>query len=392
MKSPSRWPVHLAPIDGEALSSWLRRLAGSYEMTVGQLIEHGLGLDPNVERGLDRDPPDVLLDALEHRTGISHDRLREMCLAGWAPWLLDSLEADPAGFDPYVRQFSVLLKSGKRSKHSAGPWVAWTPREAVQRACPQCMQDPDRQGLLLIWQLPLSLSCPGHGVMLEPCIGFPGDYVGWTGDDAGPHAASEAVSAMDRRTEQALTAGCVELPGRAVHAGVWFRLLRTILDEVSTPAVYWTSRAADLRLIWTSCGLPVRAGKAVWRPYEAFPWPVQAQLLEAAAHAMRLLEDGTVRGRGIQAELFAPPVQEPVNDGRAQHRDASAEQWTLLQAAIEDAVEAARDDPADAQRLYNLFIYGCRTQQSVERLRSTFAELGIPTADLSHDPDLVPFA
>ena len=28
MKPAGRWPLHLAPLDGEALSSWLRRIAG----------------------------------------------------------------------------------------------------------------------------------------------------------------------------------------------------------------------------------------------------------------------------------------------------------------------------------------------------------------------------
>jgi hypothetical protein len=45
-------------------------------MTVGQLIERGL-------------------------------------LAGWTPWLLDSLETNPAGFHTSVRQFSALIKPAR---------------------------------------------------------------------------------------------------------------------------------------------------------------------------------------------------------------------------------------------------------------------------------------
>jgi len=87
VRPPDRWPLHPGPIDGEALSSWLVRIASVYEMTVGQLIEHGLGHDPELEPDLDRDPPPALLDTLAQRTGITRDRLRQMCLAGWTPWL-----------------------------------------------------------------------------------------------------------------------------------------------------------------------------------------------------------------------------------------------------------------------------------------------------------------
>lgn len=40
---------------------------------------------------------------------------------------------------------------------------------------------------------------------------------------------------MDRRTHEGITTGTVTLPRRPVHVGVWFRLLRTLLDEVNTP-------------------------------------------------------------------------------------------------------------------------------------------------------------
>ncbi|WNF25328.1 hypothetical protein RI138_00110 [Streptomyces sp. C11-1] len=61
--------------------------------------------------------------------------------------------------------------------------------------------------------------------------------------------------ARDRYTHQALTTGRVDLPGRAVHAGVWFRLLRSLLNEVS-PAT--SSQGAHgkgtLQLIWQDTG------------------------------------------------------------------------------------------------------------------------------------------
>jgi hypothetical protein len=391
-----RWPLHPAPLDGEALSSWLRRIAATYQMTVGELVEHGLGQDPMAEGDLDLDPSPALLDVLAERTGVGRARVRQMCMAGWTPWLLDSLEARPTGFDTYVRQLSVLLPARKRSMHSASPWTAWLPHDRLQRACPLCADDPGRHGLLLVWRLPLPLSCQRHGCVLEPFIGFPGDYLAWTGDEVGPRAASDAVLAMDRRTYDALAAGRAHLPGRSVDAGEWFRLLRAILDEVSTPLTYWGRHAADLGLIWASCGHPVRAAQATWKPFERYPWPVQAQLLEAAATAIHLIEDGIVTGRGTHADLFAPARDVPVGDGRtpssAVARPHHDERWHLVRGAMEEAVQAARDHPTDARALYDLLVSGCRTRQSIDQVHSDLAQLGIPTDHLSRKASSSPFS
>lgn len=43
MKSAPRWPLHPAPKEGEALSSWLNRVAACYQMDVHELLAHDLG-------------------------------------------------------------------------------------------------------------------------------------------------------------------------------------------------------------------------------------------------------------------------------------------------------------------------------------------------------------
>ncbi|HNG81978.1 MAG TPA: TniQ family protein, partial [Burkholderiaceae bacterium] len=43
MKPAPRWPLHPAPMEGEALSSWLNRVALCYHMEVSELLEHDLG-------------------------------------------------------------------------------------------------------------------------------------------------------------------------------------------------------------------------------------------------------------------------------------------------------------------------------------------------------------
>lgn len=387
MKPAVRWPVHPAPLDGEALSSWLRRIADSYQMGLSELLEHDLGYDAANGDDLDIDPPLALLDLIARRSGVDLNRLREMSLAGWTPWLQDSLSADPAAFDTYVHQLSVLLPPGRRRKQANSPWLAWRTGKPMPRACPVCLEDPVRRGLLLMWGLPLMLSCPDHDCMLEPYIGTPSIWAAWENTDPRPRTASEAVISMDHRTQEALTTGRVELPRRSVHAGVWFRLLRTLLDELSMPASLWGSRARDLRAAWATCGHPVRGGQLQWRPFESSAWPIQTRLLEAAAGTIHLLETGAVTGRGAQAELFVTPPDVETDDGR----QGEVNLFARAMAAMEEAVDAARNDPVQAQSLYDLLLYGCRTPGSVDKLRALFPELGIPTESLSYNRAPAPF-
>jgi hypothetical protein len=90
VKLAPRWPLHPAPKEGEALSSWLSRVAACYQMDTLGLLERDLGYSQVDD--LDAAPPLSLLTALSQRSGIELDRLRCMSFAGWVPWLLDSLD------------------------------------------------------------------------------------------------------------------------------------------------------------------------------------------------------------------------------------------------------------------------------------------------------------
>ncbi|KAB2388795.1 hypothetical protein F9B16_02400 [Actinomadura montaniterrae] len=109
------------------------------------------------------------------------------------------------------------------------------------------------------------LSCPDHGCLLEPegtvRIGH------LLGAPTPARPAPEPVAAVDRLTWEALTIGAVTLPARPVHLGVWLRLLRTLIDEVSisTSRLRVTS-ARMLDQIWEASGYPPRGGITVWRP------------------------------------------------------------------------------------------------------------------------------
>lgn len=94
-----------------------------------------------------------MLAALAERTGTDLAQLQAMTLAGWVPWLLDTLHTSQweaqETFDTYVRQDSVLLAPGEAGRNQvqvsgrrswAGPWRAARP---VTRLCPACAAEPD---------------------------------------------------------------------------------------------------------------------------------------------------------------------------------------------------------------------------------------------------------
>jgi hypothetical protein len=360
-------------------------------MDVHELLAHDLGHDQLDD--LDNAPPLTLLMILAQRSGVELERLREMSLAGWVPWLLDSLDDSlPAALETYAFQCSVLLP--KRKARSITRWRAWLPSQPMRRACPLCLNDPANQAVLLVWQLPLMLSCPQHGCWLAPYWGLPGRYPQWENVEAAPRPANAAIAGMDRRTWQALTTGFVELPRRRIHAGLWFRLLRTLLDELNTPLSHCGSSAGCIRQVWEHCGHPLRAGQSLWRPFEVLAPAVQVQMLEAAATAIALIESRALLPRGEHAPLFHAEPQTGFTNGLPEKKPKPepVNHWQRAAQAINEAIIEARHNPETARSLFALASYGRHDPESQERLRLTFANDGIPLEFLSHYEPLMPFA
>ncbi|GAA2078386.1 TniQ family protein [Actinomadura alba] len=274
-----RWPLHPPPAPGEALSSWLARLAAPYDLSVRELLDHNLGPASTpaatVEQdAVDWDPPPEILEALAERTGTETAELRLMTVAGWVPWLADTLDPDqaPDAFHIYTRQDSVLLRRGEAGTNTVGRWLPWLPvdrepRRAPPRVCPVCATDPAR-GVALTAGLLLMLSCPDHGCLLEPEGSVRIGLV--LGEPTPARPAPEPVAAVDRLTWEGLTTGTVTLPARPVHLGVWLRLLRTLIDEVSiSTSRLRAASAPPPRASWTKSGRPAAARRAAASRYGA---------------------------------------------------------------------------------------------------------------------------
>ncbi|WP_327119101.1 hypothetical protein OHB12_12440 [Nocardia sp. NBC_01730] len=206
-----------------------------------------------------------------------------------------------------------------------------------------------------------------------------------------PIPIPKPLATLESYTHQALTVGRVELPGRSVHAGVWFRLLRSLLDELSL-AVTTVNQPArhSLEQVWDAAELPVRAGISVWAPYEQLPWQAQEKLLTAAAAAaaaaaIALAAQRRIIARGTPGPTLAEPSHESVyaGDDPAQ-RPVSA--WSAFTAAMDEWMCAARTTPGPAQQMLQLLTWYNTSPEKVVRERESLIRQGIPPELLRLDP------
>lgn len=382
MTGPRRWPLHPAPINGEVLSFWLHRIAHCYSTDIEHLGDDiGYKLGAGKRDDIDLVPSPGMIDALTERTGVTGARLRQMSVGGWVPWLLDDMEPGADGFETYARQLSVLRPVGKHKTRLVPSWRPWLSDHLPSRACPECVAaSPSPQPYQLLWAIPIVSSCPAHGCWLEATLATRGFFDMWDFDRPIPRPAPEQILTLDQRTQNAFMLSHVDLPLRQVHAGIWFRLLRTIIDELSCPLSENRPSVADtIRQIWKETGYRVRDGQALWHPYEQQPEMVQRHTMEAAATAITLLENGSITGRGKDANLFQPVPQIAISDG-TQPRPRSprlGNQLSLID-AFNAAVDEARINPAAARTFFNLATYRQNDADNIDDVVTAFVELNIP--------------
>ncbi|WP_311215493.1 MULTISPECIES: hypothetical protein [unclassified Arthrobacter] len=111
---------------------------------------------------------------------------------------------------------------------------------------------------------------------------------------------------MDTRTWQAMATGRVQLLSQQVPAGIWFRLMRTIIDELGAPLTECRTANRMIMWIWKQAGHSGRVGPLKWQPHEGYSIDSQLRTLEATATAIQLLESDALTGRGTNAVFFRP--------------------------------------------------------------------------------------
>ena len=295
----SRWPVHPHPVKEEAILSWLSRIAICYGLGVSELLHdldfHG---DPN---DLTMSIPHRLLESLSNRTGVEKQKIYALTVISWR--LLLGIDSD---FESYAHHYSLLLSLNQRKRYfPKKAWRPWFPSSwSSPKACPECAISKDSNVMLLVWYLPIMLSCPIHQCVLHTCFSIHGRYIMWKKDSDLEIPHSPAIQNMDRRTWSALTTGEVKLPRRTVHGAVWLRLLRTLLDELHIPISSKIPTYTNMVSIWDALGLTQQDVRSRWCPYEELTFQSQQITLMVAATAIEQIENKTIHPPGKTAYLF----------------------------------------------------------------------------------------
>lgn len=141
-------PRHVAPIEGEALVSWIAKLSADLDMAPRLLCRDAFGVDARRDPEWWRRPDAGVLERMESWTGVSRLRLIDMTLSDWAA-TTDDEEAD-----------RFTASHWRRSKASLA-------RPRRLDICPLCVAEAPRPYLQLIWMLGWTSACPHHGVVLS---------------------------------------------------------------------------------------------------------------------------------------------------------------------------------------------------------------------------------
>jgi len=286
--------VHPVPVRGEALSSWLRRIASVYCCTVADLLRYDLGFPEAKPSLLDFEAPSDLIEVIAVRSGMSFRTIEKTTFAGSLPFLSGRVFTDPSKDD--VETCSVLFEPPNPAPGSYEKLRNWFQKESKSKliGCRHCLADYKNGATLLGWGLKVVLSCPVHEVMIEPGR-KEGDRIEWRKDREEP--ALKQVCNLDERSLEAVSEGSVQLPGGLVSAVEWFRILQAIFHELNAP---WLSVESG-RFVW-QLKLWEAAGYHSPGPFETFKFDRSCALLIATA--INHMETGAVSPTGTYGKFF----------------------------------------------------------------------------------------
>lgn len=279
-----RWPLHPLPKPYESLSSWLRRIAQKYEITVDYLLKFNLAGIRLSNSELDNNPSEELLFHLAEKTGLAFEDIRSMTFKGYVPLLIDSLLPLADLFENYVCQFHTLSPANKRKLLSfPNSWIPWVLKDenTSLRGCPLCVQKDQIPYIRLYWQLSWISSCSVHGIMLEQI--YPFSLSGKEFLHKNNRIAPDEIKFIDQITQKCLTQDNALLPNRiTVNAAIWLRKLRSLLDELSQPLRVSGASGEIINTIYRRITKSSGGRGFLWRPFEALPTILRITLFQMA--------------------------------------------------------------------------------------------------------------
>ena len=183
--------------------------------------------------------------------------------------------------------------------------------------------------------------------------------------------------------------GSVSLPLREVHGGVWLRLLRALIDELSLPAYLVRRYRPNIVEVWKRLGRKVRQGLPQSRvAFELMTPEHQIVVMRAAAAAVQLMREKRLKKSGDQAFLFQPlPIDPedllsspPINsDEQYQNIDNKSKYdilWQKINALMEESVEKMRSNRDFATSIRAFLLGSNPTAAKIKEIDNFFREFG----------------
>lgn len=158
--SGSLWPIHLKPIDGEILSSWLSRIAHAQGLTLHQFLKMSLPNPVGVGFDIDAITEPAFFEAVSWGTGLPHE---EAVQTTFLPEQGKLYSGDDL---PHAKWVIPLRLKGL--KHPGIPF------------CPGCLVSDSDPYYRKHWRYGFFTICPEHGLLETHCsrCGHPFAYQG----------------------------------------------------------------------------------------------------------------------------------------------------------------------------------------------------------------------
>jgi hypothetical protein len=349
--------------------------------TVSLLEYSGIAIDHDV-MPIEHKASMSLIKNISTKTGQDISAIRNMTHLALAPWVIDDFERND--FVTYVNQFSVLVKKGVDGYLASENWFPWGLNKPLARACLKCVEENDGM-IKLSWSYPFILTCGKHPIMLRTAKVYNGKFGSFCDNDE--YSAPDSVIAMDRKSYQALNTGEVSLFTRKINCGLWFRMLRRIIHEISIPPHRCGQKQGKvLKEVWRYSGYRKEHILSKWKAFEDLSCSKQQILLTTASHAIALLEKELIVPYGKWGYLFSPQEFDPAHSGKKEYnplRDAVIEMKRLL--------ELAKEDRQIAIDLFLLVLLGRRDTKSISTIKEIFYKSDIPNEYFSQIDRLLVF-
>jgi hypothetical protein len=399
-----RWPIHPVPYVDESLFSWIIRIAKIYEVYPEDLLkyEFDIELEVNELYIIDINPPVNLLDKLSQYTGIDVSKIRTLTAHSYVPLLIDAVEplnseseGNPNSFSDYVNQFNIFPR--KRNHYyndnsdlvMGSNWIPWFDSKHFVNTfgCEACLKKDKEPYLRLYWRFPWMMTCPFHKQLLKQVklYSFTNHIEFYFMQNAELSHSIDNLCIIDEITLQAVIKGFVKTPAGYLHGGVWLRLLRSLIEELSLLQKNFSQEVLNvIRSLWKALGLFWRDGFYRYKVFEECDGDKQLILMLIASSALQSIFNNQIKFSTNGIKLLTPELIDnkdlcSVYPGYITKPEPLS--LKTIDALMDDVLTSMRSDPKVVIEFRNIIKAFDKSGKSLASVDKNLKELGIQVID-----------